>query len=55
MNLCLLFVILPVINGGHILELRICQQNDAIADCSNAGLSSLPDTVNRNVSSFKQY
>lgn len=50
MNLCLLFFLLPIINGGHISQLRICQQDQAIADCSNAGLSSLPDTVNRNVS-----
>lgn len=48
MNLFLIFLLLPV-KASHIPDIT-CQQNSFMADCSNANLDTIPDTVNRNVS-----
>lgn len=50
MNLCLILAVLPVINSGYVPEVRVCQQDDGIADCSNAELTNIPETIDRNVS-----
>lgn len=49
MILCVILTVLPAINSVYVPEVRICQQNGGIADCSNAELTNIPETVDRNV------
>lgn len=50
MNLWWLFGLIQIINAVYIPEVVICKQDDLTADCSNAQLNEIPETVNHNVS-----
>lgn len=44
-----IFQILPVITAIPVKDVWICQTDNFVVDCSNAGLNKIPESIDHNV------